>query len=167
MELLMSNKNKAEFKKITDWGKQFGKVGQDILRDVENVGRRELSKRWKTLPPETTVKSTRTKTKVQLIASGTEVLFYEFGTGVKYSGIVHPEAYTLGYGPGSFPGKGLWAHPQGWWYEQREGRVPAGRIMETSKGTILGHTYGLPAYMPTYNVGQLLEDYLKKKVEGK
>ena len=64
-----------------------------------------------------------------LSANGTEVLFLEFGAGSRY-GYGHPD--NLGYGPGTYPGKGHWDSPYGWW-------TPAGT-----------HTYGNPPGMGFY-----------------
>lgn len=48
----------------------------------------------------------------KVIASGGAVLFIEFGSGAKY-GSGHPE--PMGYGPGTYPGKGHWDDPNGWY----------------------------------------------------
>lgn len=58
-----------------------------------------------------------------LAVEGTDVLFLEYGSGITY-GYGHPE--PNGYGPGTFPGKGHWDEPNGWY-------TPAGQ-----------HTYGNP-----------------------
>lgn len=64
-----------------------------------------------------------------LTAAGTEVLILEFGSGLM--GYGHPD--NLGYGPGTYPGKGHWNQPQGWW-------TPAGQ-----------HSYGSPPAMGFYD----------------
>lgn len=46
-------------------------------------------------------------------ASGNAVLFIEFGAGVT-RGYGHPR--PEGYGPGTYPGKGHWNDPKGWYY---------------------------------------------------
>lgn len=46
-------------------------------------------------------------------ASGNAVLFIEYGSGATY-GFGHPN--PMGFGPGTYPGKGHWADPKGWWY---------------------------------------------------
>jgi hypothetical protein len=48
-----------------------------------------------------------------VVAAGNAVLFIEFGAGVTY-GYGHPE--PQGYGPGTYPGKGHWDDPNGWYY---------------------------------------------------
>lgn len=63
-------------------------------------------------------------------ATGNAVLFIEFGSGASY-GYGHPE--PEGYGPGTYPGKGHWDDPNGWWYGKRE------------------HSYGNPPAQAMYN----------------
>jgi hypothetical protein len=63
-------------------------------------------------------------------ARGNAVLFIEFGSGASY-GYGHPE--PGGYGPGTYPGKGHWDDPNGWWYGNHE------------------HSYGNPPAQAMYN----------------
>ena len=63
-------------------------------------------------------------------AMGNAVLFIEFGSGASY-GYGHPE--PEGYGPGTYPGKGHWDDPNGWWYGNHE------------------HSYGNPPAQAMYN----------------
>lgn len=60
----------------------------------------------------------------KIVASGGAVLFLEFGSGVMY-GYGHPN--PMGYGPGTYPGKGHWDDPRGWYLPKDAGG---------------GHTYG-------------------------
>lgn len=69
-------------------------------------------------------------------ASGESVLFIEFGAGVRY-GYGHPDVH--GYGPGTYPGKGHWDDPNGWWIPRDKGG---------------GHTYGNPPSMAMYLTAQ-------------
>lgn len=46
-----------------------------------------------------------------IIATGNATLFIEFGAGL--FGYGHPE--PMGYGPGTYPGKGHWDQPNGWY----------------------------------------------------
>lgn len=66
-------------------------------------------------------------------ATGNAVLFIEFGSGASY-GYGHPE--PEGYGPGTYPGKGHWDDPNGWWYGNHE------------------HSYGNPPAAAMYNAKQ-------------
>lgn len=63
-------------------------------------------------------------------ARGNAVLFIEFGSGASY-GYGHPEPEE--YGPGTYPGKGHWNDPNGWWYGNHE------------------HSYGNPPAQAMYN----------------
>lgn len=68
-------------------------------------------------------------------ATGNAVLFIEFGSGASY-GYGHPE--PEGYGPGTYPGKGHWDDPNGWWYGNHEhsyGNPPA-QAMHNAKRDI-------------------------------
>lgn len=66
-------------------------------------------------------------------ARGNAVLFIEFGSGASY-GYGHPE--PEGYGPGTYPGKGHWDDPNGWWYGNHE------------------HSYGNPPAAAMYHAKQ-------------
>ena len=66
-------------------------------------------------------------------ATGNAVLFIEFGSGASY-GYGHPE--PEGYGPGTYPGKGHWDDPNGWWYGSHE------------------HSYGNPPAAAMYHAQQ-------------
>lgn len=50
----------------------------------------------------------------RVLATGESVLFIEYGAGATY-GYGHPE--PNGYGPGTYPGKGHWNDPNGWYYK--------------------------------------------------
>lgn len=49
---------------------------------------------------------------VAIVAAGNSVLFLEFGAGYSL-GYGHPE--PMDYGPGTYPGKGHWDDPNGWY----------------------------------------------------
>ena len=93
-----------------------------------------------------------------IVASGGAVLFVEFGAGIKYAGDVHPQAGDFHYGAGTYPGKGHWSDPQGWWYPAQAGEG----VTTTKAGTQYAHTYGNPPSMTMYNADQ----YLIKRVEA-
>ena len=73
-------------------------------------------------------------------ARGNAVLFLEFGAGAKH-GYGHPE--PEGYGPGTYPGKGHWDDPRGWWIPKDKGG---------------GHTYGNPPTMAMYETAKALRE---------
>ena len=66
-------------------------------------------------------------------ARGNAVLFLEFGAGAKH-GYGHPE--PEGNGPGTYPGKGHWDDPNGWWFGDGE------------------HTFGNPPAQAMYDAKQ-------------
>ena len=61
-----------------------------------------------------TVVAESSGTGARVRASGQAVLFIEYGAGA-LSGYGHPR--PQGYGPGTYPGKGHWNDPNGWYYE--------------------------------------------------
>lgn len=83
------------------------------------------------------------KNAYKVIANGEAVLFIEFGSGLIGGG--HPE--PLGYGPGTYPGKGHWDDPNGWW-------LPRNKNDGHSQ-----HTFGNPPAAAMYNARkQVVED---------
>ena len=76
-------------------------------------------------------------------ATGSTVLFVEFGSGL--IGYGHPEPH--GMGPGTYPGKGHWDDPNGWWYAHGQ------------------HSHGNPPNMPMYNTVKELEQELARVVK--
>jgi len=76
-------------------------------------------------------------------ASGATVLFVEFGSGL--IGYGHPEPHGLG--PGTYPGKGHWNDPNGWYYAHGK------------------HSHGNPPNMPMYNTVKELELELERVVK--
>lgn len=90
-----------------------------------------------------------TRNKIKVMASGTQLLFIEFGAGITY-GYGHPEASKYGYGAGTYPSnKGHWDDPNGWWY---------------SKDGESKHTYGNPPSASMYNTARKLEQEVERVV---
>lgn len=76
-----------------------------------------------------------------LTAQGKDVLFSEFGTGIRY-GNGHPDPH--GFGPGTYPSeKQNWKNPKGWFY--------------TEDG-IAHHTYGNAPSAAMYNAGKKMAE---------
>lgn len=100
------------------------------------------------LEPKVKVEGNRVK--ATLTFQGDDILFIEFGTGIRYSSISHP---MLGdefpYGAGTYPGKGHWDNPKGWWYKDD---VTGEKV----------HTYGNPALMPMYEASTMIQLRVKK-----
>lgn len=90
----------------------------------------------------------------RIIASGMDVLFVEFGAGIRYSGDTHPLAGELGYGAGTWPdphyqivnGERMenWRSPFGW---------------TTPDGT---RTFGNPPSRTMYDTAQSLKDEIAR-----
>ena len=83
-----------------------------------------------------------------VVATGDAVLFIEFGAGY-LMGYGHPE--PLGYGPGTYPGKGHWDDPNGWWLPKD--------VQETTGQT---KSYGNPPAMAMYNAHKELEQRIQQ-----
>lgn len=75
-------------------------------------------------------------TRIRIVVESEAILFLEFGAGIKFSGTVNPKAKEMGYGPGTYPGKGHWDDPNGWWYLGDDGEWH--------------HSFGIEAAMPMY-----------------
>lgn len=73
---------------------------------------------------------------------GKEVAFLEFSAGIKYGQSDYPLESGAPYGMGTFPGKGHWNDPRGWYYYDPRNR------MANERGYV--HTFGVKAYMPMY-----------------
>ena len=80
-----------------------------------------------------------------VVASGEGALFLEFGAGY-LMGYGHPE--PLGYGPGTYPGKGHWDDPNGWYYEHGK------------------KSYGNPPTAAMYNARKIIQQNLKDLAKG-
>ena len=77
-------------------------------------------------------------------ARGNAVLFIEFGSGATY-GYGHPD--PQGYGPGTYPGKGHWNDPRGWWFPQDSIDAQTGSDRYV-------HSYGNPPAAAMYEAQQ-------------
>ena len=84
-------------------------------------------------------------TTATIIAEGKDVVFIEFGTGMKY-GYGHPDADKFGYGPGTWSddpskgGKGHWDNEHGWWFGSSQ------------------HTYGNPPAQAMYSAAKTITE---------
>ena len=85
--------------------------------------------------------------KYAIVASGQTVLFLEFGAGVTY-GEGHPN--PMGYGPGTYPGKGHWDDPNGWY------------LPKSAMGRSGVHTYGNAPSAAMYYTGKGLHQMVKQ-----
>ena len=62
-------------------------------------------------------------TGVTVRLSGTDVLFVEFSAGISYGTDSYPLPSGDEYGMGTYPGKGNWDNPNGWWYKDESGKL--------------------------------------------
>lgn len=83
-----------------------------------------------------------------VIAAGNSVLFIEFGAGY-LMGYGHPE--PMGFGPGTYPGKGHWDNPSGWYLPKA-----------VQEATGLEHSMGNPPAAAMYNTVKELEERIKE-----
>ena len=86
----------------------------------------------------------RSENTFAIVASGEAVLFLEFGAGIK-CGYGHPQDGQFGYGPGTYPGKGHWNDPRGWY-------IPGSGE----------HTYGNPPSMAMYTTARDLRNSIQE-----
>ena len=92
-------------------------------------------------------------------ANGQSVLFVEFGAGIKH-GYGHPEVGE--FGPGTYPGKGHWDDPKGWWYPTNDPSSASHTSKRSGKSWV--HTYGNPPNAPMYNSVKSLTEELAQVV---
>lgn len=79
---------------------------------------------------------------VAIRLSGDKILFLEFSAGIAYGTDSYPTPAGDEYGMGTYPGKGHWDSPYGWWYVDENGQKH--------------HSYGNRAYMPMYRAEQAI-----------
>lgn len=79
---------------------------------------------------------------VSIRLTGDKVLFLEFSAGIRYGTKNYPLPSGNKYGMGTYPGKGHWDDPDGWWYIDESGNKH--------------HSYGNRAYMPMYHAEQAI-----------
>ena len=125
-------------KDIEAYKKQFESSVTETVKQATEIGRSEAEMRFAIAKYDGTkdvkVNSTVRKKTGTITASGTSVLFIEFGTGISYPND-HPEASRLGIEHGSWSegpeGKGHWDDPHGWYYAhgRRTKGNPANKCM--------------------------------------
>ena len=78
-----------------------------------------------------------------------EILYFEFGSGIRNSSPANPKAGEHGMGPGTNSPKGKWDNEKGWWYTPNDSNDK--NIVYYQNGIPHAHTYGIMATMPYYN----------------
>ena len=142
IELNAHSINKAikEIKKLdAEWDRKIN----EVLRRLAEIGATKasigFSRAVYTGDNDVSVSVEPIENGYSIIASGEAVLFIEFGSGVTY-GYGHPE--PMEYGPGTYPGKGHWDDPNGWYLPKSKGGE---------------HTYGNPPSAAMYRTGKKLQ----------
>lgn len=142
IELNAHSINKAikEIKKLdAEWDRKIN----EVLRRIAEIGATKASLGFSravyTGDNDVSVSVEPIENGYSIIASGETVLFIEFGSGVTY-GYGHPE--PMEYGPGTYPGKGHWDDPNGWYLPKSKGGE---------------HTYGNPPSAAMYRTGKELQ----------
>lgn len=79
---------------------------------------------------------------------GSQVAFLEFSAGARYGTDSYPLESGAPYGMGTYPGKGHWNDPKGWWYYDPTSSEA------NERGYV--HTYGNRAYMPMYHAWEAI-----------
>lgn len=90
----------------------------------------------------------RGELRTAVVAVGQSVLFLEFGAGYLL-GYGHPE--PMGFGPGTYPGKGHWNNPNGW-------HLPKA----VQEATGIEHSVGNAPSMGMYNAEKELEQRIQE-----
>lgn len=103
----------------------------------------------------------RGELKRAIVATGTAVLFIEFGTGITYPDY-HPEAVTHGMIRGAY-GHHLGALQGGWRYYGDPGTN--GEVITEGKHKGMVHTYGNPSNMCMYYTVQELQRMFENAAE--
>lgn len=136
--------------------------GANLLK-LEEYALNVVKEEWARIDNTVKVELIRNAKGFDISVMGKQVLFLEFGTGIRYSSVTHPRAGELGFGAGTYPGKGNWNNPKGWFYIAQDPDDP--HIERRSKdGTeFIAHTYGNPAYAPTYLAGERIKAYMKER----
>lgn len=75
----------------------------------------------------------------KIVVQGEDILFIEFGSGIRFNHSPHPKAHEFGYGVGTYPGQTHAYDPNGWYYRENG---------------ILHHSLGTEATMPLYKAMQ-------------
>lgn len=127
--------------------KRMQDMALEVAEKLATRGAVEASNRFRsaiyTGDNDTEVDVVRTEDGWSVQATGTSVLFIEFGSGVRY-GYGHPQASEFDFGPGTWSegpqGKGHWDNEKGW-------NIPGTRE----------HTYGNPPAMAMYHTSQAIK----------
>lgn len=156
IKLRLNEKSIADaIQTLNDYAENLPKRAKRIAEKLAEQGREQAQSEYSrafydgTNDVKVTVEKTDSGAKV--IAQGNSVLFIEFGAGIIY-GYGHPK--PMGFGPGTYPGKGHWSNPQGWWYPSNGTNMSGNWTKSTKSGTQYTHTFGNPPSKSMYNTAQ-------------
>lgn len=142
VELNTASINRA-IKKIRKLDAEWDRKIDEVIRRLAELGATKASLGFSravyTGDNDVSISVEPTENGYAIIAAGEAVLFIEFGSGVTY-GYGYP--VPINYGPGTYPGKGHWDDPNGWYLPKDKG------------GT---HTYGNPPSAAMYQTGKELQ----------
>jgi hypothetical protein len=142
-------------KQVNEYKKLFEKKKKDFMQKLAEFGQRNA----KLLYPSDIKVDVYWKDDNTIVvrASGEEVAFIEFGTGITYGGghpdpVVYNDGVAIPMGKGTFPSeKGHWDDPNGWWYPIGDGNYV--------------HTYGNPPSASMYNTARAMEQEVQAIVK--
>ena len=126
-------------RKVETFIDKLAKVGLSVAQAVLSGVQDEDLKEWD-------ISLTSNKegeiSKAEIMLKGGDVLFIEFGTGIRYAQPQNPLAGKMGYGSGTYPGQTHVPNPGYWYYKDGN--------QEKHK------SYGNRAYMPMYHASEAL-----------
>lgn len=148
-EVDLSSKGIRQLEKaLKDYDKWLNKKSEELCKRLATLGAMRASANFSIIkydgPEDHEISVEERDGGYAVVARGTTVLFVEFGSGIK-EGYGHPEVHDMG--PGTYPGKGHWKDPDGWWYAHGQ------------------HSYGNPPNMPMYATVKELEQELVRVVK--
>lgn len=141
----------AAIKQVESYKKDLGRKTNELAQRLAAMGATQISLGFSRaiytgpMDYDVTVEDMG-EDKYRVVASGTTILFAEFGSGVTY-GDGHPLDSQLGYGPGTYPGQTHAMTGKGWYLPKDKGG---------------GHTYGNPPNMPVYNTAKELKNEVER-----
>ena len=142
-------------KTLKDLKEKISDLSQRLSEDVCAIGAVEASLAYsrtalgERIPDVNITVKKDNANSAMLIAQGKDVLFSEFGTGIRY-GNGHPSPH--GYGAGTYPSdKQNWKNPKGWYY---------------SEDGITHHTYGNAPSAAMYNASKKMVESIQDVVRN-
>lgn len=131
---------------------RLGEIGERTAREgfagAQYDGTNDVSVTLDRVAPDT----------IRVVANGEAVAFIEFGSGL--IGYGHPNAGALGFGPGTYPGKGHWDNPNGWTYYGEQGTNGVWVVNRPGRGDLF-RTHGNP---PAMGMANATEEMLREVV---